>query len=212
MSGITDCQEADINNCFDLRFCTACGSRSCGVGGVFLAGFSNLYDIDFTTPFCVVFSILWKACDLVNVLHAFRVFQGILSGHFVCVGQVGTGLFSLNFLLLAEIKQCYAMDDSHESFDAIRGYFTAESWKELSLYEKQMYCNIKANYDKRMELGKLRILFFFCPGRLPSEKKGSCFYFLERFMTLMVVITQTSHVLPYVILRKLQEQYLGIIS
>ena len=61
------------------------------------------------------------------------------------------------------------MDDSDESFDDIRGFFTAESWKEISSYEKQMYCNIKANYDKMMELGKLRVRFFFVVSVLPSE-------------------------------------------
>ena len=47
------------------------------------------------------------------------------------------------------------MDDRDEDFGAIRGFFTDEAWSKLGLYEKQVYCNIKANYDKMTELGKL---------------------------------------------------------
>ena len=53
------------------------------------------------------------------------------------------------------------MDDSDDYFEAIRGFFTVESWKELSLYEKQVYCNVKANYDKMKELGKLSFNLLF---------------------------------------------------
>ena len=53
------------------------------------------------------------------------------------------------------------MEDSEKCFEAIRGFFTVESWEELSLYEKQRYCNVKTNYDKMKELGKFSVLTRF---------------------------------------------------
>ena len=46
------------------------------------------------------------------------------------------------------------MEDISAKFHAIRGYFTNDSWNQLSDYERQVFCNMKANYDKMSELGK----------------------------------------------------------
>ena len=46
------------------------------------------------------------------------------------------------------------MEDCDGKFGAIRGYFTDDSWHQLSDYEKQAFCNIKGNYDKMKELGE----------------------------------------------------------
>ena len=46
------------------------------------------------------------------------------------------------------------MEDCDGRFGAIRGYFTDDSWHQLSDYEKQAFCNIKGNYDKMKELGE----------------------------------------------------------
>ena len=46
------------------------------------------------------------------------------------------------------------MEAGNEGFQQIRHFFSNEDWITLSDYEKQVYCNMKMNYDKMTELGK----------------------------------------------------------
>ena len=47
------------------------------------------------------------------------------------------------------------MEANNCKFDAIRIFFTNDAWRDLSDYEKQVFCNMKANYDKMSELGEI---------------------------------------------------------
>ena len=49
--------------------------------------------------------------------------------------------------------------EANEKFEPIRHYFTNDAWILLSDLEKQVFCNMKANYDKLTELGKFNPTF-----------------------------------------------------
>ena len=51
---------------------------------------------------------------------------------------------------------CSMVEMESNKFDAIRHFFTHDAWTALSDFEKQVFCNMKANYEKLSELGQFK--------------------------------------------------------